>query len=39
MIALRPRDMAPDFKSTTQEGEPLSLADLRGQRVLLYLSP
>ena len=39
MIALRPGDMAPDFKSTTQEGEPLSLADLRGQRVILYFYP
>ena len=39
MIALRTGDMAPDFKSTTQEGEPLSLADLRGQRVILYSYP
>ena len=39
MIALRTGDMAPDFKSTTQEGEPLSLADLRGQRVILYFYP
>lgn len=32
-------EMAPDFRSTTQDGEPLSLADLRGQRVILYFYP
>ena len=31
--------MAPDFKSTTQDGEQLSLSDLRGQRVILYFYP
>ena len=31
--------MAPDFQSTTQDGEPLSLSDLRGQRVILYFYP
>ena len=31
--------MAPDFKSTTQDGEPLTLADLRGQRTILYFYP
>ena len=35
MTKLQPGDMAPDFRSTTQDGEPLSLADLRGQRVIL----
>ena len=39
MIALRPGDMAIIGFSTTQEGEPLSLADLRGQRVILYFYP
>lgn len=32
-------EMAPDFRSTTQDGEPLGLADLRGQRVILYFYP
>lgn len=32
-------EMAPDFRSTTQDGEPLALADLRGQRVILYFYP
>ncbi len=31
--------MAPDFKSTTQDGEILSLSSLRGQRVILYFYP
>lgn len=39
MTKLQPGDMAPDFRSTTQDGEPLSLADLRGQRVILYFYP
>jgi peroxiredoxin Q/BCP len=36
MTKPQPGDKAPDFRSTTQEGEPLTLADLRGQRVILY---
>lgn len=32
-------EMAPNFKSTTQDGEPLTLGDLRGQRVILYFYP
>lgn len=39
MLKLRPGEMAPYFESTTQDGEPLSLADLRGQRVILYFYP
>ena len=31
--------MAPDFKSTTQDGETLTLADLKGQRTILYFYP
>ncbi len=31
--------MAPDFQSTTQDGERLSLADLKGQRTILYFYP
>ena len=31
--------MAPDFKSTTQDGAALTLADLKGQRTILYFYP
>ena len=36
---LEPGDAAPDFTLTTDSGETLSLADLRGQRVILYAYP
>jgi thioredoxin-dependent peroxiredoxin len=36
---LAPGDAAPDFSLTTDTGETLSLADLRGQRVILYAYP
>ena len=39
MTELQPGDKAPDFRSTTQDGEPLTLAQLRGQRVILYFYP
>ena len=39
MTQLQAGEMAPDFKSTTQDGEPLTLADLRGQRTILYFYP
>lgn len=39
MTQLQVGDMAPDFKSTTQDGEQLTLADLRGQRTILYFYP
>ena len=39
MTTLQPGDMAPDFRSTTQNGETLTLADLRGQRTILYFYP
>ncbi|MBE6181099.1 MAG: thioredoxin-dependent thiol peroxidase [Rikenellaceae bacterium] len=32
-------EMAPYFKSKTQDGDTLSLADLRGERVILYFYP
>jgi len=32
-------ETAPDFRSTTQEGETLTLADLRGTRTILYFYP
>lgn len=39
MTKLQIGDMAPDFRSTTQDGEPLTLSSLRGQRVILYFYP
>lgn len=39
MTQLQVGDMAPDFKSTTQDGTTLTLADLKGQRTILYFYP
>ena len=39
MTQLQAGEMAPDFKSTTQDGEQLTLADLSGQRTILYFYP
>ena len=39
MTQLQAGDMAPDFKSTTQDGAALTLADLKGQRTRLYFYP
>ena len=36
---LSPGDAAPDFTLTTDSGDTLSLADLRGRRVVLYAYP
>ena len=36
---LEPGDMAPEFTLNTDSGEPLSLADLRGRKVVLYAYP
>jgi peroxiredoxin Q/BCP len=36
---LAPGDQAPDFSLTTDTGETLRLADLAGQRVVLYAYP
>jgi thioredoxin-dependent peroxiredoxin len=36
---LEPGDPAPDFTLTTDTNEQLSLADLRGKRVILYVYP
>lgn len=39
MEKLRPGDPAPDFQSTDQDGNPLTLADLKGGRTILYFYP
>jgi peroxiredoxin Q/BCP len=36
---LEPGDMAPEFTLQTDNDEPLSLADLRGRKVVLYAYP
>jgi thioredoxin-dependent peroxiredoxin len=38
-VRLEPGDPAPDFTLTTDTNEQLSLADLRGRRVILYVYP
>ena len=32
-------DTAPDFEVPNQDGEPVKLSNLRGQRVVLYFYP
>lgn len=39
MTKLQAGEMAPAFESTTQDGEKLSLEDLKGQRTILYFYP
>lgn len=39
MEKLRPGDPAPDFRSTDQEGNTLTLANLKGGRTILYFYP
>lgn len=39
MDKLQPGDPAPDFRSTDQDGNPVSLADLKGGRTILYFYP
>jgi thioredoxin-dependent peroxiredoxin len=38
-MSLEPGDMAPDFTLTSDRGETVRLADLRGERVVLYFYP
>jgi thioredoxin-dependent peroxiredoxin len=38
-IRLQPGDTAPDFSLPTDDNSTLSLADLRGRRVVLYVYP
>ena len=39
MKTLEVGDKAPDFKTVDQEGKPVSLADFRGKKVVLYFYP
>ena len=39
MAKLNVGDMAPDFTGHTQDGETLTLADLKGSRTVLYFYP
>lgn len=39
MAKLNVGDMAPDFTGLTQDGETLTLADLKGSRTVLYFYP
>lgn len=39
MTRLSPGDPAPDFTLTDDHGEPMSLSDLRGQKVIVYVYP
>lgn len=39
MAKLNVGDMAPDFTGLTQDGETLTLADLKGSRIVLYFYP
>ena len=39
MTRLSPGDRAPDFTLTADDGSSVSLADLRGSRVVLYVYP
>lgn len=39
MVQLQEGEMAPEFRSTTQDGAPFTSDDLRGQRTILYFYP
>lgn len=39
MARLKPGDQAPDFATIDEQGHPVSLADFRGKRVILYFYP
>ena len=39
MARVQPGDTAPDFSLNDADGKPVSLADFRGQRVVLYFYP
>ncbi len=39
MTHLKPGDTAPDFTANDQNGNPVSLADYKGKKVILYFYP
>ena len=39
MTALKIGDEAPDFKTVDQDGNPISLSDYTGKKVILYFYP
>jgi peroxiredoxin Q/BCP len=39
MLRLSPHDTAPDFRLPDQQGRTVSLADFRGQKLLVYFYP
>jgi peroxiredoxin Q/BCP len=39
MFHLKPGDPAPDFSGVNENGEPVSLADYRGRKLVLYFYP
>ena len=39
MSKLNPGDKAPDFKGKDQDGNPISLADFKGYKLVLYFYP
>jgi len=38
-MALQPGDTAPDFTAKDQDGQPVSLSDFRGKKLVLYFYP
>ncbi|MFN3557210.1 MAG: thioredoxin-dependent thiol peroxidase [Bacteroidales bacterium] len=39
MTTLKPGDKAPDFKGNDQNGNPLSLSDFKGSKLIIYFYP
>lgn len=39
MNELRPGDKAPDFTANDQDGNPVRLSELKGQKIILYFYP
>lgn len=39
MAELKVGELAPEFRSTTQDGLPIALSDLKGSRTVLYFYP
>ena len=39
MITLKAGDKAPEFQAKNQDGEPISLSDFKGKKLILYFYP